>query len=88
MAGPGDTIEMRDNILFMNGKRRHEPYTMITPDIPAVRSFGPLTVPAGHYFLLGDNRDNANDSRFQGFIAEEQILGRMIYVLHVGRCDE
>ena len=88
VAGPGDTIEMRDNILFVNGKQRHEPYTMTTPDIPAVRSFGPLTVPAGHYFLLGDNRDNANDSRFRGFIAEEQILGRMVHVLHVGQCDE
>lgn len=88
VAGPGDTIEMRDNVLFVNGKQRHEPYTMITPDIPALRTFGPLTIPAGHYFLLGDNRDNANDSRFLGFIAEEQILGRMIHVFHVGRCDE
>jgi signal peptidase I len=88
VAGPGDTIRMKDNVLFVNGKQRHEPYTRLTPDIPAVRTFGPVTVPAGHYFLLGDNRDNANDSRFQGFIAEDEILGRMIYVLHVGRCDE
>lgn len=88
VAGPDDTIEMRDNVLFVNGKRRHEPYIIITPDIPAVRSFGPLTVPPGHYFLLGDNRDNANDSRFLGFVAEEKITGRMIYVLHIGKCNE
>jgi len=88
VAGPGETLEMRENVLFLNGKQRHEPYTRFTPDIPALRSFGPFTVPAGHYFLLGDNRDQANDSRFQGFIAEKQIVGRMIYVLHVGQCEE
>jgi signal peptidase I len=88
VAGPGDTIEMRDNVVFLNGKRRHEPYTIITPDVPAVRSFGPLKVPPGQYFLMGDNRDNANDSRFRGFISDEQIKGRMIHVLHVGRCEQ
>ncbi|MGZ5434161.1 MAG: signal peptidase I [Thermoanaerobaculia bacterium] len=60
---------------------------MLTPDIPAVRSFGPVTVPQGHYFFLGDNRDNANDSRFQGFIAEGDIRGRMGFVLHLGDCS-
>lgn len=88
VAGPGDTIQMRDNVLFLNGKQRHEPYTKYTPEISALRTFGPFTVPPEHYFLLGDNRDNANDSRFQGFIAEKQIIGRMIYVIHVGRCEE
>jgi signal peptidase I len=84
---PGDTLEMRDNVLFRNGKRIDEPYIMLTPDIPAVRSFGPVEVPPGQYFFLGDNRDNANDSRFQGFTAERDIRGRMGYVLHIGECD-
>lgn len=87
VAGPGDTLELRDNVLFLNGKQRQEPYIIETPDIPAVRTFGPVTVPADHYFLMGDNRDNANDSRFQGFISDEQIKGKMIHVLHVGRCE-
>jgi signal peptidase I len=87
VGGPGDTIEMRDNVLFRNGKRVDEPFIMLTPDIPAVRSFGPVDVPPGHYFFLGDNRDNANDSRFQGFTAQRDIRGRMGYVLHIGECD-
>jgi len=87
VGGPGDTLEMRDNVLFRNGTRVDEPYIMLTPEIPAVRSFGPVKVPPGHYFFLGDNRDNANDSRFQGFTAEEDIRGRMAYVLHIGDCD-
>ena len=88
VAGPGDTIEMRDNVVSVNGKRRHEPYIRLTPDIPALRSFGPVTVPADHYVFLGDNRDNANDSRFVGFISKKQIRGRMEHVFHIGRCNE
>ena len=87
VGGPGDTLEMRDNVLFRNGKQIEEPYIMLTPDIPAVRSFGPVEVPPGHYFFLGDNRDNANDSRFLGFTAEDDIRGRMRFVVHIGECD-
>ena len=87
VGGPGDTLEMRNNVLFRNGKRIDEPYIMLTPDVPAVRSFGPVEVPAGHYFFLRDNRDNANDSRFQGFTGERDIRGRMGYVLHIGECE-
>ncbi len=87
VAGPGDTIEMRNNVVFLNQKRREERYIILDPEVPAVRSFGPVTVPANSYFFLGDNRDNSNDSRFQGSIDENRIVGRMVYVLHVGNCD-
>lgn len=58
----------------------HNHKVMLTPEIPAVRSFGPIVIPKGNYFVLGDNRDNSNDSRFIGFIERRRIVGRAVAV--------
>ena len=53
----------------------HPHAVMSLPGIPAERDFGPVTVPAGSYFLLGDNRDNSRDSRSFGFMPRHAIIG-------------
>ena len=49
---------------------------MFMPQIPAMRSFPQVVVPAGYYYVMGDNRDNSNDSRFIGLIERQRIVGR------------
>jgi signal peptidase I len=103
---PGDTIELRNNRLVLNGKpveyqpiaeellhdvavtdrasqvfavekladRRHA--VAAIPSVPARRDFGPCLVPEGHYFMMGDNRDNSFDSRYFGSVERRQIVGR------------
>jgi signal peptidase I len=103
---PGDTVELRDNRLWINGAplayrpapagtkalldsyaRQHPQFLtevlgehthliMTLPGRAALRSFGPVKVPAGQYFAMGDNRDDSEDSRFIGGIDRNRILGR------------
>ncbi len=56
------------------GKRKYP--VMATPELRAMRNFGPVTVPAKHYLVLGDNRDNSADSRYIGFVPLDSIVGR------------
>ena len=94
VALPGDEIQVIDKVLYVNGRRvddstytwhrddRTFPDRDSIPDQARLRdNFGPYTVPAGHYFCLGDNRDQSYDSRFWGPVPAHYIKGRafMIY---------
>lgn len=54
---------------------------LIAPDQLSVRNFGPVTVPTGKYFMMGDNRDESFDSRYFGFVERRQIVGHAISVV-------
>jgi signal peptidase I len=69
---PGDTVEIRDNQVYVNNLPLNEPYLS---DITSGR-FGPITVPPLHIFVLGDNRGYSNDSRSFGSIPLEHVIGR------------
>lgn len=77
---PGDTVELRDNVLYRNGKKVDEPYKRLSDSPGRMPTFGPVTVPAGNYFVLGDNRNNSEDSRFWGFVPREYIRGKALFI--------
>lgn len=74
---PGETIEIRDQKLYINGRPLEEDYL---PEDLQVDDFGPVVIPEGSYFMMGDNRDDSLDSRYWGPLSEELIIGKADYI--------
>jgi signal peptidase I len=85
---PGETVELRQRHIFINGSAIEEPYAHYL--FPASESeggsfdvrerYGPVAVPDGHLFVMGDNRDNSQDSRYWGFLPRHYVKGRALMI--------
>jgi signal peptidase I len=75
VAGPGDTISIRDGHAVRNGKLQIEPFIAPCGGGPACNYPQAIKVPAGHWFMMGDNRGMSDDSRFWGPVPRKWIIG-------------
>src|ERR1051325_557815 len=89
---PGETVELREKKVYINGNGLDEPYVhFLQPpgqnsEFHEITSFdvreryGPGTAPADHYFVMGDNRDNSQDSRYWGFLPRDYVKGKALVI--------
>ncbi|MGH7864934.1 MAG: signal peptidase I [Candidatus Binataceae bacterium] len=87
IGAPGDTVEVRDGVVFINGTPSPDLHKHLTAlaEMPQTfmfrgRNFGPITVPADKFFVMGDNRDQSHDSRFWGYVDINDIEGRAMFI--------
>lgn len=85
---PGETLELRNKRVYINGEPLDEPYVHFLEPLPQgeltsfdVRErYGPVRVPEGQFFVMGDNRDNSQDSRYWGFLPAHYVKGRALMI--------
>ncbi|PID74936.1 MAG: signal peptidase I [Desulfobacterales bacterium] len=79
----GDTIEIKNKQLYINGNKYIEKYItnsdplILSPEDSPRDNYGPVTIPKGKYFVMGDNRDNSHDSRFWKFVDKSEVKGEV-----------
>lgn len=81
----GQTVDLRDGRVYVDGVLQDEPYTRGEPSYPLTPYYGltidyPYTVPAGGLWVMGDNRTNSQDSRYFGAIKESSVTGKAIFI--------
>ncbi len=85
---PGDTIELKKKRVYLNGTLLNESYVRyLSPpeesssnDFDVRVQYGPVTVPPDQYFMMGDNRDNSQDSRYWGFMPRSYVKGKALFI--------
>lgn len=84
---PGETIHIRRKMVYVNGASLDDSaYTQridpgfLDEQVNPRDTFGPVTIPAGSYFVMGDNRDQSLDSRFFGYVQRSKVTGKMLFV--------
>jgi signal peptidase I len=86
IATQGDLLEIKNKLVFVNNVKLNEPYIVhvdnkvIPKNVSSRDNFGPIQIPTGKVFVMGDNRDHSFDSRFFGPIDESAIVGTTLYI--------
>lgn len=85
---PGEKVEVKNGFVYINNSPLKENYIKARPDY----QWGPVTVPANSYLVLGDNRNNSYDSHYWGFVPRNKIIGRAIFRFfpfnHIGELNQ
>lgn len=88
---PGDRLELHRKVVYVNGQPLKEPYTQWLeppsssgpPRLDDLREeYGPVIVPPDQYFMMGDNRDNSEDSRYWGFMPLSYVKGKALFIYY------
>ena len=86
---PGETLELRAKKVYINGQPLDEPYVHFLTAVSegsevtskdVLENYGPVKVPPNQYFMMGDNRDNSQDSRYWGFLPRHYVKGKALLI--------
>ena len=79
---PGETLEIRDGDIYINGEKLREPYVVhvLPQERRLLQNVPPIRIPADSFFMMGDNRDDSRDSRYFGVVSHKAMIGRPMFI--------